>query len=59
MSAVYTSKEKETYHLVPAVNETKQLSPVYLINRERKERKAKKKTCGSVLPAILLLTTIP
>lgn len=38
MPVVYMSNEKKTYYLVPAVNKPKQLSPLYLINRERKER---------------------
>lgn len=37
-SVVYMSNEKKTYHLVPAVNKTKQLSPLYLIKRERKAK---------------------
>lgn len=37
-AVVYMSNEKKTYHPVPAVNKTRQLSPLYLIKRERKAK---------------------
>lgn len=38
-TAVHMSKEKKTYHLVSDGNKRKQLSPLYLISRERKAKK--------------------